>query len=72
MGMDEMGDPTKHGPQAQPMFERAPGLFHPLQLRITQGEIGRCETLVVALDHTLAAETGCRPWLRGVNPQPPT
>jgi hypothetical protein len=51
------------------MFERAPGLFHALQLLVTQGEVRRGEAIVVAMDHEFAVETFFFPLLRRVNPQ---
>jgi hypothetical protein len=69
--MDAMGGPMKHGPQAEPAFERAPGLFHTLPLLVPQGQGGRREAIAVALEHQLPLATGFRPSLRGVKPQAP-
>lgn len=69
------GGPTprlKHWPQAQPTFERAPGLFHALKLLVPQGGVGRGKTIVVAMDHKRPVETCFRPLLRGVKSQQPS
>jgi len=67
--MDAMDCPMKHRTQAQSIFERAPGLFHALQLLVTQGEVCRGEAIVVAMDYEFSVETFFLPLLRSVNPQ---
>jgi hypothetical protein len=67
--MDAMDGPMKHRTPAQSMFERAPGLFHALPLRVTPGEVRRGQALVIARDHKFSVETCFLPLLRRVKPQ---
>ena len=72
MGVEAMDRPMIHRSSLQTAFERAPGLFDPVKLLVTQREVGWGEALVRAVDHTFAVEPLFRPTLRRINPQQPT
>ena len=71
VGVDAMGRPMKHRTHPPPTFERAPGLFHAVQVLVPQGQLGRGEALVVALDHAYAVAPLFRAVFRRLNPPQP-
>src|SRR5262245_59985583 len=66
-----MSRPVVDRPHLEAAFERAPGLFDPLQLIVAQGYIGGCQAVIVAMHHAFASELFGGASFSGVNPQPP-